>query len=166
MTGKDFGLAGVTDKLKRPPGKPVTGESITVLPEKGELDTVAQYKGKSDTVEPVAESQFNVEPVAELPKKDESVEVLPVTVQSDFREEALSRLSNPSIKVLQQAVEIAKKKPRIGVYSPLVSAAAEYLRETIPKYSASDEARKILEDEFEKRYPELVRRIKTEMKQT
>ena len=156
MTGKDFGLAGVTDKLKRPPGKPVTGESITVLPEKGEPDIVTQYKGKSDTVEPVAE----------LPKKDESVEVLPVTVQSDFREEALSRLSNPSIKVLQQAVEIAKKKPRIGVYSPLVSAAAEYLRETIPKYSASDEARKILEVEFEKRYPELVRRIKTEMKQT
>jgi len=156
MTGKDFGLAGVTDKLKRPPGKPVTGESITVLPEKGEPDTVAQYKGKSDSVEPVAKSQFNVEPVA----------VLPVTVQSDFREEALSRLSNPSIKVLQQAVEIAKKKPRIGVYSPLVSAAAEYLRETIPKYSASDEARKILEDEFEKRYPELVRRIRTEMKQT
>jgi len=156
MTGKDFGLAGVTDKLKRPPGKPVTGESITVLPEKGEPNTVAQYKGKSDTVEPVAE----------LPKKDESVEVLPVTVQSDFRKEALSRLSNPSIKVLQQAVEIAKKKPRIGVYSPLVSAAAEYLRETIPKYSASDEARKILEDEFEKRYPELVRRIKKEMKQT
>jgi len=156
MTGKDFGLAGVTDKLKRPPGKTVTGESITVLPEKGEPDTVAQYKGKSDTVEPVAKSQFNVEPVA----------VLPVTVQSDFREEALSRLSNPSIKVLQQAVEIAKKKPRIGVYSPLVSAAAEYLRETIPKYSASDEARKILEDEFEKRYPELVRRIRTEMKQT
>ena len=146
MTGKDFGLAGVTDKLKRPPCKTVTGESITVLPEKGEPDTVAQYKGKSDTVEPVA--------------------VLPVTVQSDFREEALSRLSNPSIKVLQQAVEIAKKKPRIGVYSPLVSAAAEYLRETIPKYSASDEARKILEDEFEKRYPELVRRIRTEMKQT
>ena len=83
--------------------------------------------------------------------------------EHDFRQEALARLNSPSPKVLQQAIEVAKKKPRIGVYSPIVSAAAEYLRESIPKYSASDEARKILEDEFEKRYPELIRRIKGEL---
>src|SRR5271157_2964784 len=103
MNGKDFGLTGVTDKLKR-----------------------SQVKGKSDTVLP------------------------------DYRQ-------RPSDEVLQQAIATAKRKPRIGVYSPIVSAAAEYLRETIPKYSASDEARKILEDEFERRYPELVKQIKSGM---
>jgi hypothetical protein len=129
MNDKDFGLTGVTDKLKRPPSK---SESVT------------QNNDKSNTVEPVIVSC--------------------VEDKSDFRQEALAKLGNPSTKVLQQALMIAKKKPRIGVYSPIVSAAAEYLRETIPKYSASNEARKILEDEFERRYPELVRRIKAEIK--
>ena len=99
----DFGLTGVTDKLKRP--------------------TVTQVKGESD--------------------KD-----LPVTVLTDEGK-------------LQQAIDAAKRNPRIGVYSPIISAAVEYLRETIPKYSASDEARKILEAEFEKKYPELVTKIKS-----
>jgi hypothetical protein len=130
MTDKDFGLAGVTDKLKRPPGK---SASLT------------QDKGKSYTVEPVTVSPDKGEP--------------------DFREEALARLNNPNAQMLQQAVQTAKRKPRIGVYSPIVSATAEYLRETVPKYSASDEARKILEEEFGRRYPELVRRIKAEMEQ-
>ena len=150
MSGKpkDFGLAGVTDKLKRGPGKPDTVSQVIVKP-----DEVTQVKGKSDTVEPVTV----------LPEKVEPVTVKPENGEHDFRQEALSRLNNPNAKVLQQAIEVAKKKPRIGVYSPIVSAAAEYLRESIPKYSASDEARKILEDEFEKRYPELIQRIKAEM---
>ena len=96
----DFGLTGVTDKLKR-----------------------SQVKGETD--------------------KD-----LPVTVLTDEGK-------------LQQAIDAAKRNPRIGVYSPIISAAVEYLRETIPKYSASDEARKILEAEFEKKYPELVTKIKS-----
>ena len=96
----DFGLTGVTDKLKR-----------------------SQVKGETD--------------------KD-----LPVTVLTDEGK-------------LQHAIDAAKRNPRIGVYSPIISAAVEYLRETIPKYSASDEARKILEAEFEKKYPELVTKIKS-----
>jgi hypothetical protein len=96
----DFGLTGVTDKLKR-----------------------SQVKGESD-------------------------EGKPVTVLTDEGK-------------LRHAIDAAKRNPRIGVYSPIISAAVEYLRETIPKYSASDEARKILEAEFEKKYPELVTKIKS-----
>jgi hypothetical protein len=110
-------------------------------------------KGKSDVVEPVTVS----------PEKGEPITVKPDKGEHNFRQEALARLNKPSPGVLHQAIEVAKRKPRIGVYSPIVSAAAEYLRESIPKYSASDEARKILEDEFERRYPELIQRIKAEM---
>lgn len=127
----DFGLAGVTDKLKRVPSK-----SDTVIKVKGESGAVSTNNDKLD--------------------KGKSITVEPITVLPDFRQ-------RPSAEVLQQAIETGKRKPRIGVYSPIVSAAAEYLRETIPKYSASDEARKILEDEFEKRYPELVKQIKSGM---
>jgi hypothetical protein len=150
MSGKakDFGLAGVTDKLKRGPGK-----SETLIQDKGKPDEVVQVKGESNAVESVTVLTEKVEPITVLPEKGEL----------DFRQEALARLNKPSAKVLQQAIEVAKRKPRIGVYSPIVSAAAEYLRESIPKYSASDEARKILEDEFERRYPELIQRIKAEM---
>lgn len=135
MTGKDFGLTGVTDKLKR--------------------SKVTQDKDKSEAV-----STNEVEP-----DKSKSVTVEPVTAlpEQDFRQEALARLNKPSAPMIHQAIATARKKPRIGVYSPLVSAAAEYLRDTVPKYSASDEARKILEDEFERRYPELVKQIKSEM---
>jgi hypothetical protein len=139
---RDFGLSGVTDKLKHFPS-----ESEAVIHNKDNLNTGLTEKGKSDTVEPVAVSL----------DKDESEDMF------DFRREALAKLDNPNVKVLQHAVETAKKKPRIGVYSPIVSAATEYLRETVPKYSASDEARKILEEEYERRYPELVQRIKSRM---
>jgi hypothetical protein len=128
MNGKDFGLTGVTDKLKR-----------------------SQVKGKSNTVESVVDRLGKDKPATVLTDEGKSVTVLP-----DFRQ-------RPSAEVLQQAIATAKRKPRIGVYSPIVSAAVEYLRETIPKYSASDEARKILEDEFERRYPELVKQIKSGM---
>jgi hypothetical protein len=139
---RDFGLSGVTDKLKRFPA-----ESEAVIQNKDYLNTGLTDKGKSDAVEPAEV----------LLDKDESEDMF------DFRREALAKLDNPNVKVLKHAVETAKKKPRIGVYSPIVSAATEYLRETVPKYSASDEARKILEEEYEKRYPELVQRIKNRM---
>ena len=129
----DFGLTGVTDKLKR-----------------------SQVKGKSDTVKSVVDGPDKDEPSTVEPNKGKSITVEPVTVLPDFKQKS-------SAEVLQQAIATAKRKPRIGVYSPIVSAAAEYLRETVPKYSASDEARKILEEEFERRYPELVKQIKSGM---
>ena len=125
---KDFGLTGVTDKLKR-----------------------SQVNGKSNAVESVVDGPDKDKPFTVGSDKGKSVTVLP-----DFRQ-------RPSAEVLQQAIATAKRKPRIGVYSPIVSAAAEYLRETVPKYSASDEARKILEEAFERRYPELVKQIKSGM---
>jgi hypothetical protein len=189
---RDFGLSGVTDKLKHFPseseavihnkdnlntgltekGKSDTVELVAVSLDKDNLNTGLTEKGKSNTVELVAVSldkdnlntgltekgkSDTIEPVAVSLDKDESEDMF------DFRREALAKLDNPNVKVLQHAVETAKKKPRIGVYSPIVSAATEYLRETVPKYSASDEARKILEEEYEKRYPELVQRIKSRM---
>jgi hypothetical protein len=164
---RDFGLSGVTDKLKRFPA-----DSEAVIQKKDNLNTGLTDKGKSDAVELEAVSHDKdnlntdltdkgksnaVEPAAVSLDKDESEDMF------DFRSEALAKLNNPNVKVLQHAVETAKKKPRIGVYSPIVSAATEYLRETVPKYSASDEARKILEEEYEKRYPELVQMIKNRM---
>jgi hypothetical protein len=48
---RDFGLSGVTDKLKHFPS-----ESEAVIHNKDNLNTGLTEKGKSDTVEPVAVS--------------------------------------------------------------------------------------------------------------
>lgn len=164
---RDFGLSGVTDKLKRFPA-----ESEALMQNKDSPNTGLTDKGKSNAVEPATVSldKDNYNTGLTDKGKSDAVESATVSLDKDesqdmfdFRSEALAKLNNPNVKVLQHAVEMAKKKPRIGVYSPIVSAATEYLRETVPKYSASDEARKILEEEYEKRYPELVQMIKNRM---
>ena len=53
----------------------------------------------------------------------------------------------------------------IAVWSPKISAIMWYLKKTTPEFSISDEARTILEEGLEKKYPELFQRVKEEMGQ-
>ena len=115
---RDFGLSGVTDKLKHFPS-----ESEAVIHNKDNLNTGLTEKGKSDTVESVAVSldkdnlntgltekgkSDTVESVAVSLDKDESEDMF------DFRREALAKLDNPNVKVLQHAVETAKRSLGLG----------------------------------------------------
>ncbi len=76
----------------------------------------------------------------------------------DLKDETL----NP--KALDDAVRGANSnRQSIAVWSPKISAIMWYLKKTIPEFSISDEARTILEEGLEKKYPELYQRIKEEM---
>ena len=54
----------------------------------------------------------------------------------------------------------------IAIWSPKISAVMWYLKKTTPEFSISDEARVILEEGLEKKYPELFQRVKEEMNQS
>jgi len=76
----------------------------------------------------------------------------------DLKDETLN------LKALGDAVKGANSnRQSIAVWSPKISAIMWYLKKTTPEFSISDEARTILEEGLEKKYPELYQRIKDEM---
>jgi hypothetical protein len=69
-----------------------------------------------------------------------------------------------NLKALGEAVEGANSnRQSIAIWSPKISAVMWYLKKTTPEFSISEEARTILEESLEKKYPELFRKVKEEM---
>ena len=91
-----------------------------------------------------------------------------------LRNDALSKqaLSNETLslkslnlKHLDEAIEAANGKRRmIGVWSPTIAAAMQYLKGTIPRFSISEVASHWIEEGLERDYPELVNKIREGMK--
>ena len=73
-----------------------------------------------------------------------------------------------NLKALGDAIKGAKTGNRqtVAVWSPKISAVLWYLKKTTPEFSISDEARIILEEGLERKYPELFQRVKEEMSQS
>jgi hypothetical protein len=69
-----------------------------------------------------------------------------------------------NLKALGEAIDGANsKKQTIAIWSPKISAIMWYLKKTTPEFSISEEARIILEEGLEKKYPELFQKVKEEM---
>jgi hypothetical protein len=84
---------------------------------------------------------------------------------SDLKDKGLVlKAETLNLKALGDAVKGANSnRQSIAVWSPKISAILWYLKKTTPEFSISDEARTILEEGLEKKYPELFQRIKEEM---
>lgn len=92
------------------------------------------------------------------PKGDEAKAVNINDKGLDLKTETLN------IKALGDAMKGANSnRQSIAVWSPKISAVLWYLKKTTPEFSISDEARTILEEGLEKKYPELFQRVKEEM---
>jgi len=77
----------------------------------------------------------------------------------DFKAKGLN------LKALGEAVKGAgSNRQSIAIWSPKISAVMWYLKKTTPEFSISEEARKILEEGLEKKYPELFQKVKEEMR--
>ena len=75
-----------------------------------------------------------------------------------------SKAKGLNLKALGEAVEGANSnRQSIAIWSPKISAVMWYLKKTTPEFSISEEARTILEESLEKKYPELFRKVKEEM---
>jgi len=83
----------------------------------------------------------------------------------DLKDKGLeSKAEGLNLKALGDAVKGANSnRQSIAVWSPKISAIMWYLKKTTPEFSISDEARTILEEGLEKKYPELFRKVKEEM---
>ena len=85
---------------------------------------------------------------------------------SDLKDKGLdSKAKGLNLKALGEAVKGAgSNRQSIAIWSPKISAVMWYLKKTTPEFSISEEARKILEEGLEKKYPELFQKVKEGLK--
>ena len=85
---------------------------------------------------------------------------------SDLKDKGLdSKDKGLNLKALGEAVEGANSnRQSIAIWSPKISAVMWYLKKTTPEFSISEEARAILEEGLEKKYPELFQKVKEGLK--
>ena len=95
----------------------------------------------------------------DLKPKGEGAEAL------DLKDKGLyQKAETLNLKALGDALKGANSnRQSIAVWSPKISAIMWYLKKTTPEFSISDEARTILEEGLEKKYPELFLRIEEEL---
>lgn len=67
-------------------------------------------------------------------------------------------------KALGEAIEVAKKNPRTMVWSPMCAAIFRYFKKTVPEFSISEEAARLLEKAVKEEYPELWKKVESRLK--
>ena len=76
-----------------------------------------------------------------------------------------SKANGLNLKAIGEAVKGAgSNRQSIAIWSPKISAVMWYLKKTTPEFSISEEARAILEEGLEKKYPELFQKVKEGLK--
>jgi len=74
-----------------------------------------------------------------------------------------SRVESLDYTALDEAIEEARKKPKLGVYSPVVAAMLRYKAITTPRYSMGSEIKIIVEQALKGAYPELYEEVQKRM---
>jgi hypothetical protein len=70
-----------------------------------------------------------------------------------------------NLKVLDEVVETtANKRRMIGIWSPEIAAAMQYLKSTTPRFSISETAAKWIAEGLERDHPNLISKVREEMK--
>jgi hypothetical protein len=78
----------------------------------------------------------------------------------DSREESLEpRVDSLDTRALEEAIEEAIIKPKLGVYSPLAAAMLRYKAITTPRYSMGAEMKTIIEQALKETYPKLYEEV-------
>jgi len=86
----------------------------------------------------------------------------PRTRYPESRIDSLSYNSNS----LQEAIEEAIIKPKLGVYSPVGAAVLRYKAITIPRFSMGGELRIIIEQALRVAYPQLYEEVQRMMSES
>ena len=138
-------MAGVKSKTSKPEG----------------LDSKDEGLSLNDKALNPKDEALDIKPKGDEPKPlDLKVKGL------DLKDKGLgSKAKSLNLKALGEAVEGANSnRQSIAIWSPKISAVMWYLKKTTPEFSISEEARKILEEGLEKKYPELFQKVKEEMR--
>jgi hypothetical protein len=162
-TDQDKTESSISDQVKPVINKPNQGKSDEdiseqVKPVADKLDQVKSEEGITGQVKPITDKLEQ-----DISGTGKSEEVKPSAVDNANQENLIS--GKPlKVKVIRESIDAASsRRQRIAVWSPLISATMWYLKTTTPMFSISDEARSLIEEGLEKKYPELFKRIKDEM---
>jgi len=111
----------------------------------------------------------------EISGPESRVETPESRVESIDREDQDSRVKKKDSKsresgvesldysALDEAIEEARKKPKLGVYSPIVAAVLRYKARTTPRYSMGSEIKTIVEEALKDAYPDLYEEVQKRM---
>ncbi|MDK2853750.1 MAG: hypothetical protein PWP49_547 [Thermococcaceae archaeon] len=76
----------------------------------------------------------------------------PLPIEETPKEKSKEELNEEALVL---SINEALKNPRITLWSPEAAAVLRYLRKTIPEFSISNEASKLLEKAIKEKYPEI-----------
>ena len=138
-------MAGVKSKTSKPEGLDSKDEGLSLN------DKASNPKDKALDFKPKGNGPKS------LDLKDKGL---------DLKDKGLnSKAKGLNLKALGEAVEGANSnRQSIAIWSPKISAVMWYLKKTTPEFSISEEARAILEEGLEKKYPELFQKVKDGLK--
>lgn len=159
-TGKryDFLLKQIKDRDSGAEGPEPAGQELGAAGKEGaNLESgVKAEESRVETIESRAEREESREETADRPGREPGVE----------REEGSSlesRVESLDYRALNEAIEEAIKKPKLGVYSPVVAAILRYKAITTPRYSMGQEIKTIVEQALKGAYPELYEEVQKRM---
>ena len=133
---------------------------------------VQKDESRVKTVEPVTdslESRVKIEESRIGPERKKEhqigVEILDFSVhgRESIVESQESRVHSLDTEALEEAIEEAIAKPKLGVYSPLAAAMLRYKAITTPRYSMGSEMKTIIERALKETYPELYEEVQKRM---
>jgi hypothetical protein len=104
------------------------------------------------------ESRTMSKPEVEIPES----RAMSLESRVDIQESVFKSLDN---RALEEALEEASRKPKLGVYSPLAAAMLRYKAITTPRYSMGSELRTVVEQALKEAYPELYEEVQRKMKE-
>jgi hypothetical protein len=116
------------------------------------LDSASQEPGVAGKKEENLESRVETEEVR-VKSLDTASQEPKIKRKKTRRPE--SRIENLDSDALDEAIEEAKKRPKLGIYSPIVAAILRYRALTTPRYSMGLEMKTIVEQALKSAYPEL-----------
>ena len=153
----------------------LSGEGVRVITDKNVSDKLESDKTISDQLEKdtsIAELKAREE-VEEKANEIKSEEVISDKLESDEEFEIIEKMISETVtsdklkidnSVVLRALEEGKKNPRVVVWSPKSSVVLRILKKTIPEFSISHEASKLLEEAIKEKYPEIWRIVENIMK--
>ena len=147
----------------------LSGEDVKVITDKSVSDKLEDDKTISDQLEkdtvitkPEVETVEEIMTINKLEgdkskgRAETNESVIIETIISDKL-----RIDNNTIL---KALEEGRKNPRVVVWSPKSSVALRILKKTIPEFSISHEATRLLEEAIKEKYPEIWKIVEEIMK--
>ena len=144
------------------------GKDEQILESGVETEESRESTPEHTSQEPGVEGEEISGPESRVETEESRVESLDRDDQDSRVKKKESKSREPGVEsldysALDEAIEEARKKPKLGVYSPIVAAMLRYKARTTPRYSMGSEIKTIVEEALKGAYPELYEEVQKRM---